>query len=97
MQQSGMNIIESTLMCPITNDIMREPVQGSDGQTYERSAIIRWLNQKQTSPLTNLPMHISDLKVNAAIKYLVDQYHAGNLSALSSITPVINSNSNNIA
>ena len=55
----------------------------SDGQTYDRDAIVRWLNQKQTSPLTNLPMGIHDLKVNAAIKYLVDQYHAGNLSALS--------------
>lgn len=28
-------------------------------------------------------MGIHDLKVNAAIKYLVEQYHAGNLSALS--------------
>ena len=83
MQAAGMNIIESTLMCPITQEIMKDPVQGSDGQTYDRDAIVRWLNQKQTSPLTNLPMGIHDLKVNAAIKYLVDQYHAGNLSALS--------------
>ena len=83
MQAAGMNIIESTLMCPITQEIMKDPVQGSDGQTYDRDAIVRWLNQKQTSPLTNLPMGIHDLKVNAAIKYLVDQYHAGNLSTLS--------------
>lgn len=83
MQEAGMNIIESTLMCPITQEIMKDPVQGSDGQTYDRHAIVRWLNQKQTSPLTNLPMGIHDLKVNAAIKYLVDQYHNGNLSALS--------------
>ena len=87
MQAAGMNIIESTLMCPITQEIMKDPVQGSDGQTYDRDAIVRWLNQKQTSPLTNLPMGIHDLKVNAAIKYLVDQYHAGNLSALSGQMP----------
>ena len=82
MQSSEINIIESTLMCPITQEIMRDPVQGSDGQTYERDAIIKWLNQKQTSPLTNTPMSIHDLKVNAAIKYLVDQYHSGNFSRL---------------
>jgi len=89
-----MNIIESTLMCPITQEIMKNPVQGSDGQTYERDAIVRWLNQKQTSPLTNLPMGIHELKVNAAIKYLVDQYHAGNLSALSGQMPLHSQNNN---
>ena len=94
MQTAGMNIIESTLMCPITQEIMKDPVQGSDGQTYERDAIVRWLNQKQTSPLTNLPMGIHDLKVNAAIKYLVDQYHAGNLSALSGQMPQPRENNN---
>lgn len=94
MQAAGMNIIESTLMCPITQEIMKNPVQGSDGQTYERDAIVRWLNQKQTSPLTNLPMSIHDLKVNAAIKYLVDQYHAGNLSALSGQMPLPSQNNN---
>jgi len=94
MQAAGMNIIESTLMCPITQEIMKDPVQGSDGQTYERDAIVRWLNQKQTSPLTNLPMGIHDLKVNAAIKYLVDQYHAGNLSALSGQIPQSIQNNN---
>lgn len=95
MQAAGMNIIESTLMCPITQEIMKDPVQGSDGQTYDRDAIVRWLNQKQTSPLTNLPMGIHDLKVNAAIKYLVDQYHTGNLSALSGqmSQPIQNNNS----
>ena len=89
-----MNIIESTLMCPITQEIMKDPVQCSDGQTYDRDAIVRWLNQKQTSPLTNLPMGIHDLKVNAAIKYLVDQYHAGNLSALSGQIPQSSQNNN---
>ena len=92
-----MNIIETTLMCPITQDIMKDPVQGSDGQTYEREAIVRWLNQKNTSPLTNLPMTIHDLKVNAAIKYLVDQYHAGNLSMLSKKNNTDSNNDENIS
>lgn len=98
MQSGGMNIIEATLMCPITQSIMTDPVQGSDGQTYERSAIVQWLTQKQTSPLTNAYMNIHDLKVNAAIKYLVDQYHAGNLAAISNslnTTTQASSDSNN--
>lgn len=31
---------------------MRDPVQISDGTTYERSAIASWLQQHNSSPLT---------------------------------------------
>ena len=30
-------IVES-ITCPITGDVMMDPVQGNDGQTYERSS-----------------------------------------------------------
>ena len=43
------SIIES-ITCPITQEPMREPVTGSDGQTYEKDAIVRWLNEKRSSP-----------------------------------------------
>ena len=33
-----------TFICPITGDIMKDPVIGSDGHTYERSAIEQWLH-----------------------------------------------------
>ena len=43
------------LVCPITLEIMSDPVVAADGRTYERSAIEDWLSTgKQTSPLTNL-------------------------------------------
>ena len=46
--------------CPITHEIMWEPVVASDGHTYERAAIERWLAQfpagKALSPMTQLPM-----------------------------------------
>jgi hypothetical protein len=54
-------------MCPLTNTIMVDPVQASDGYTYERSAIETWLQQQQrqgllaTSPMTRLPMASSEL------------------------------------
>ena len=40
------------LVCPITNEIMTDPVFTEDGQTYERAAIERWLSTNGTSPLT---------------------------------------------
>ena len=71
-------VIES-ITCPITGDIMKDPVQGNDGHTYERTAIMKWLSQNPISPQTRDPMSISDLKVNASIRFLCDKYHAGEL------------------
>ena len=74
-----MESLIQTITCPITGDVMHDPVQGNDGSTYERTAIIEWLTRKQSSPTTNIPMTVSDLKVNANIRYLCDKYHAGQL------------------
>ena len=76
-------IIDS-ITCPITQDIMTDPVQGNDGQTYERSAIVHWLNEKGISPQTRAPMSVNDLKVNASIRFLCDKYHAGAFGTVSS-------------
>ncbi|XP_063976386.1 WD repeat, SAM and U-box domain-containing protein 1-like [Diachasmimorpha longicaudata] len=44
-------------LCPITHEIMREPVQCSDGFIYEKAAINEWfLCGKFRSPMTNEPM-----------------------------------------
>tara|TARA_B110001450_G_scaffold45573_2_gene42165 strand:- start:2498 stop:4810 length:2313 start_codon:yes stop_codon:yes gene_type:complete len=83
---SNMDIdaIIDSITCPITQDIMTDPVQGNDGQTYERSAIIHWLNEKRISPQTRGPMSVNDLKVNASIRFLCDKYHAGAFGTVSS-------------
>jgi len=44
----------SAFLCPITYEVMRDPVFCTDGHTYERSAIIAWFAKgKTTSPITN--------------------------------------------
>eukprot|EP00211_Chloroparvula_japonica_P001108 CAMPEP_0119126236 /NCGR_PEP_ID=MMETSP1310-20130426/5238_1 /TAXON_ID=464262 /ORGANISM="Genus nov. species nov., Strain RCC2339" /LENGTH=561 /DNA_ID=CAMNT_0007116387 /DNA_START=122 /DNA_END=1807 /DNA_ORIENTATION=+ len=40
-------------MCPITQDIMVEPVVAEDGHTYEAEAIMKWLSANDRSPMTN--------------------------------------------
>jgi hypothetical protein len=41
--------------CPITCDLMKDPVMTSDGHTYERDAIQEWFDLgNKTSPRTNL-------------------------------------------
>ena len=86
-----MNSIIESITCPITQMPMTDPVTGSDGQTYERDAIIRWLNTNHNSPHDRSPMEVSSLKLNVAIKFLCDKYHAGEFGNISKekITPKI--------
>ena len=80
---NGNDAIIESITCPITGDVMVDPVQGNDGHTYERSAIVEWLLRNPISPQTRQPMRESELKVNASIRFLCDKYHAG---AFGSIT-----------
>jgi len=75
MELFNNDTIIQTITCPITQCAMKDPVQGNDGNTYERSAIVSALAIKQESPITREPMRISDLKVNVALRFLCDKYH----------------------
>ena len=75
MELINNDTIIQTITCPITQCVMKDPVQGNDGNTYERSAIVSALAIKQESPITRQPMRVSDLKVNVALRFLCDKYH----------------------
>jgi hypothetical protein len=63
----------NSLQCPITQEIFIEPVIGSDCHTYERTAIIDWLQKKGISPITYEAMSINSLRSNLAIKNLIEE------------------------
>ena len=44
------------LKCPLSRQIFDDPVIAADGRTYERSNITAWVNERHTSPSTNLRM-----------------------------------------
>jgi Mg-chelatase subunit ChlD len=75
MELFNNDTIIQTITCPITQCVMKDPVQGNDGNTYERSAIVSALAIKQESPITRQHMRTSDLKVNVALRFLCDKYH----------------------
>ena len=51
--QQPMDAVQSSVECPITHVSMRHPVVASDGNTYERDAIVRHLAQNgMWSPMT---------------------------------------------
>ena len=44
--------MRESCLCPITQEIMNDPVLASDGHVYERAAISRCIQAGQPSPLT---------------------------------------------
>lgn len=67
--------IPDMFTCPITQDVMHDPVIASDGHTYEKSAIEKWIkNGRNVSPMTNTPMASSVLTPNRNLKSAISTY-----------------------
>ncbi|CAF0888008.1 unnamed protein product [Didymodactylos carnosus] len=62
--------IMTNLICPLTERVFDDPVTAGDGQTYERAAIIEWLNLYHCSPSTGEAMD-SNLINNDQIKNVI--------------------------
>ena len=68
--------IPDTFYCPITKRIMHYPVMDPEGHSYERTAIIRWLRDHHTSPITRHPLEESELTTNFALKDAIETMKA---------------------
>jgi ankyrin repeat protein len=55
-------------MCPISQELMRDPVFATDGHTYERQHIERWLATKLTSPKTGEGLKLVDVFPNHSMR-----------------------------
>lgn len=68
--------IPPNFQCPITSDLMNDPVIDPDGNSFERSAIIEWLKIDLTSPLTRKPLRPEQLISNKALQEAIQEYCA---------------------
>ncbi|KAI5071440.1 hypothetical protein GOP47_0013691 [Adiantum capillus-veneris] len=61
--------------CPITKEIMREPVMLEQGHTYEKSAILEWFQRGyRTCPDTGNELTSLELIPNVTLQEAMDQY-----------------------
>ena len=59
--------VPESFKCPITHDLMVDPVVDPEGNTYDRASIEQWLARNPTSPITRSRMTKDDLKPNRAL------------------------------
>ena len=65
---------EESLLCPITHEIMVDPVVAADGFSYDRKAIEVWLANNNTSPMTNAVLKNKSLIPNTTLMVMIMEY-----------------------
>lgn len=71
--EASQESIPKDFICPITQEVMKDPVIGPDGMTYEKEAITSWLKTHKASPITRQPMDVSQLVPNRALKATIEE------------------------
>ena len=69
--------VAEELLCPISCEVMTDPVSADDGHTYERACIEAWFAKgKRTSPATNALLESLKLRPNHVVRRMVAKYLA---------------------
>jgi hypothetical protein len=74
--------IPDSFICPITNSVMKDPVIDSDGNSYERVAIMEWVARTRTSPITRNILLPHQLFPNRALKDMIETFLRENPDAV---------------
>jgi len=68
VEQIGLEHVPEEFLCPITGDIMADPVVTVDGHVYEREGITAWLSVHDTSPNTGSKLESKILIPNIGLR-----------------------------
>ncbi|XP_031573576.1 WD repeat, SAM and U-box domain-containing protein 1-like isoform X2 [Actinia tenebrosa] len=67
--------IPDEYLCPISREVMTDPVIAADGYSYDRNAIELWLRSgRLTSPMTNAPLRNATLTPNRMLKNIINRH-----------------------
>ncbi|KAI4317042.1 hypothetical protein L6164_024953 [Bauhinia variegata] len=79
--------IYDSFVCPLTKQVMRDPVTLENGQTFEREAIEKWFKEckesgrKPVCPLTLKELRSTELNPSIALRNTIEEWTARNEAA----------------
>lgn len=74
--------------CPISEEIMEDPVIIETGQTYDRKSILAWLQRgRNVCPLTGKELVTNELVTNWALKAMIASWREGSSRSSSTAAP----------
>lgn len=68
--------------CPLTLQLMEDPVNDSCGHCFERDAITSWLEYHSLCPISRKPLDPHDLRPSAALQQRIRQWKENHPSSL---------------
>lgn len=66
--------VPPSFICPLTLEIMKDPVTAADGHSYEASAIKKWLQSSDLSPLTGNLLPNKHLTRSHALRNAIEEF-----------------------
>ncbi|KAF8081976.1 hypothetical protein N665_0854s0013 [Sinapis alba] len=85
INEADPNDIPSVFICPILQEVMKNPHVAADGFSYELEAIEEWLSMgHDTSPMTNLRLDYQVLTPNHTLRALIQDWHSKRAAQASS-------------
>ncbi|CAL9240869.1 unnamed protein product [Arabidopsis halleri] len=82
--EPGIDNIYEAFICPLTKQVMHNPVTLENGQTFERDAIEKWFQecrengQPLSCPITSKQLSITDLSPSIALRNTIEEWRARN-------------------
>ncbi|XBH68492.1 U-box domain-containing protein 44 [Aegilops tauschii subsp. strangulata] len=79
--------IYESFLCPLTKQIMRDPVTLESGATFEREAILKWFKESDSSgrslvcPITRKELSSTELNPSIALRNTIDEWMHRNEAA----------------
>lgn len=66
--------IPEAFLCPISQQIMKDPYVDSDGNSYDKDCIYQWLASSSISPITRNPLTRQSLVPNRGLRSLIEAF-----------------------
>lgn len=75
MTEDEDDVVEESLVCPLTHKVFDDPVSTPYGHTYERAALLQYMaDNNNMDPKEKKPIQKSQIAPNRALKLLADKY-----------------------
>ena len=71
--ENKLQLPPTEFQCPITRDLMDDPVVLTDGFSYERAAIVEWMKSKTISPMTGMPV-VGSIVPNTVLRVMINDW-----------------------
>lgn len=84
-EDEGIDVPEA-FICPITQELMTDPVVTRYGQSYERSAIVEWIAAGKDCPMTRQKLTLSGIITNHSLRAKIRQWQVDNEQDITLIT-----------